>query len=208
MVALTTLTLWSLGQSIVDHARGGTPPLRRSRRAPAAADPEPGTHSSSERTLATARRCRVERLGGGDGGLHRGQAQDPLPRRGQADLGGVADRAGARRRRVHDEPHLARRDEVEDRHLAGGLVGAPRRAWRPAGRRSRPPRAPAAFPASPPVDSRRRGQPGREPRQQGLVAVGDRQQRERAGLARAGAARARRPAAPSRARPADPRAGR
>ena len=35
---------------------------------------------------------RVERLGGGDRGLDRGQAQDPLGDRGVADLGGVADR--------------------------------------------------------------------------------------------------------------------
>ena len=36
---------------------------------------------------------RVERLGGGDGRLDRGQAQDPFGDRRQADLGRVADRA-------------------------------------------------------------------------------------------------------------------
>ena len=58
---------------------------------------------------------RVERLGRGDGGLDRGQAQDSLAGRRQADLGRVADGAGLRRRGVDHEPHLARRDQVQDR---------------------------------------------------------------------------------------------
>jgi len=36
---------------------------------------------------------RVERLGGRDRGLHRGQAQDPFGGGGEADLGGIPDRA-------------------------------------------------------------------------------------------------------------------
>ena len=101
---------------------------------------------------------RIERLGGGDRGLDRGQAQDPLGRRREPDLGRVADRAGARRRRVDDEPDLARRDQLEDRDLAGAASGsraelrdrprlvARRRERRPRARASpragsRPPRA-------------------------------------------------------------------
>jgi hypothetical protein len=60
---------------------------------------------------------RVERLGGGDRGLDRGQAEDPLRGGGQPDLGGVADRPRAWGWRVDDEPDVARGDEVEDRDL-------------------------------------------------------------------------------------------
>ena len=43
--------------------------------------------------------------------------------RGDPDLGGVPNRTGARRRRVDDEPDLARPDQPEDRPRADGRVG-------------------------------------------------------------------------------------
>ena len=204
MVGLTTLTLWSLGQAIVV-----TP--TRSRRRPTAGRRHGRSQARPTQAVTQARRSgagrrhplverahlgqpagdrRVERLGGGDRGLDRGQAQDPLGGRRQADLGGVADRAGARRRRVDDEPHLARRDELEDRRPRRRPRRPPRRAWRPAARRTRRAR-------------QRRARPGR--RRQPVAGVGQRrrQPRQRAPCRgrRSTAARARppRPAAAARA---------
>ena len=178
MVALTTLTLWSLGQAIVITPEETPVTARRSTRRSRPVRIPPGRHPLVERAdLGPARRDRrVERLRGRDRGLDRGQAEDPLRGRRQADLGRVADRAGARRRRVDDEPDLARRDEVEDRDLAvaGGLAELGDRAGprsRPRERRARARRRREA------VAGRR--QRRREPRQQLLVAVGDRQQRQR-----------------------------
>ena len=193
MIGLTTLTLWSLGQAIIVRRRRALSRPSRLR------DPRLERPDLTE----LRRDGRVERLGGGDRGLHRGQAQDPLGGRGEADLGRVADRAGARRRGVDDEPDLARRDEVEDRDLAIGLRRPPRRAWRPVARRSRRPPARDASRAWPRADS-----PPPPARRPAAAATPCRGPRSTAGRARprrrVAAGRARRRAAPWPARPAGP----
>jgi hypothetical protein len=147
MVALTTLTLWSLGQAIVseEEDEAGRPAqvlaesLRAdaSGRSPADGQATGGTHSTSARR----RDLRVDRLRGGDRRLDRGQAEHALGDRRVADLRRVADRAGPRRGRVDDEADIARGDELQDRHLAGSRPGW-RRASRPDAPRGRPRRAP------------------------------------------------------------------
>ena len=105
--------------------------------------PGSGTHSPSDRTSAMpGRDRRVERLGRRDRGLDRGQAEDPLRGRGEPDLRGVADGAGAWRRGVDHEAYLAVGDRLEDPDLADRQVrlGAELRdrdhARSPASRRS------------------------------------------------------------------------
>ena len=46
-----------------------------------------------------------------------------------ADVGRVADRAGARRRRVDHEPDAARRDQLQDRRLLAHGLRAELRDW-------------------------------------------------------------------------------
>ena len=148
MVGLTTLTLWSLGQAIVGREPAAPTTSTRRRRGlePASRPDRPSRPARTGRAgHPVVERAdlgqplgdrRIERLGGGDRGLHRGQAQDPLGGRRLADLGGVADRARARRRRVDDEPDLAGRDRARGSGPRRARRRPPRRAWRRARPRS------------------------------------------------------------------------
>ena len=126
---------------------------------------------------------RVERLGRCDCRLDRGEAGHTLGDRGVADLGGVADGAGAGRRGVDDEANVATRDEVEECGLAFGRVrvgaelGDGIRLEPGCG--DRRPRARRRREAEPRTDER-----GGESWQLALVTVGDREERHRDSAAR------------------------
>src|SRR5664280_3209272 len=65
----------------------------------------------------TVAQIRVERFSSGNGRFDRGQAEDAHGGGGEADLDGIANRAGLGRRRVHDQPHFTVGVHVEDRRL-------------------------------------------------------------------------------------------
>ena len=147
-------------------------------------DQAPGRHPLTQRADLgqAAGHGRIERLGGRDGGLDRGQAQDPLGRRRQPDLDGVADApptAGVGVLTTRRD--LARADQLQDRQRRRRRPAPPSsRSWRRAGTGSpgRPGRAAVpsvALSSKPARVSAAASRP-----EEGLVAVGDREQGQRA----------------------------
>ena len=163
MVALTTLTLWSLGQAIVveEDAAGSGRPVGR----PAdQAAPVPGTHSVIERTCeiprpapgrAPRRPRRPSRSRSGTGCPRRWRRGGSRPRRGPPR---------SRRRRVDDQPDLPPAISSRIAILVARPAASPSLAT---GSRVEPGGASSArgCPASRPGGSRRRRGRGPGPRQ-------------------------------------------